>query len=91
MVPAPAAIVPVQGQINVQHEVNRMIAQGWNPVSASFNQTILEKKADINNVLHAVLTLLFCGLWAIPWVIILATSKTQRATVSPSGIYITNI
>ncbi len=94
--PQPAPIVgfqpppPGPQPSGVRYDAQVLMARGWQPVSITDDVAILEKPVKINHVMHGILTILFCGLWAIPWLIITATAKGQRAIITPNGIsYVT--
>ncbi|MFI7547195.1 hypothetical protein [Actinoplanes sp. NPDC049599] len=48
---------------------------------------VVVSAANVNHVLHLLLTLVSCGLWAVVWLFIAATSRTRRVSLvlNPDG------
>ncbi|MFF8482241.1 hypothetical protein ACGFZG_14930 [Streptomyces antibioticus] len=62
--------------------VNEYVARGWRLESRSPTQAIMTQGDPVNHVLHAILTIFTCLLWGIVWVVIAATSKQQRVSLT---------
>ncbi|MET0492930.1 MAG: hypothetical protein ABW000_07330 [Actinoplanes sp.] len=68
-------------------EVARHVAVGWAVESRSDTMAVVVSTAKPNHVLHLLLTLVTCGLWAVVWFVIAVTSKTRRVSLvlNPDG------
>ncbi|GGY85035.1 hypothetical protein [Streptomyces nitrosporeus] len=71
--------------------VNRRIATGWRVESRSGSQAVLVRGQPVNHVLHALLALLSCGLWAVAWAGLSVVNKVERIalTVDAQGQVVT--
>lgn len=71
--------------------VAQAVAAGWRVESQSQYQAVLVSGHRCNHLLHALLTLFLCGLWAPIWLILALSVREERQviTVDPSGqIYV---
>jgi len=68
-------------------EVARHVAVGWAVESRSETMAVVVSAANTNHVLHLLLTLVSCGLWAVVWFFLAVTSRTKRLSlvVNPDG------
>lgn len=69
----------------MNNAINEALAQGWRIESSTPTQVVMVRGGSVNHVLHGILTLLFFGLWAIVWLILIATNKTQRRRIWTDG------
>ena len=61
--------------------VDAAISSMWCPLCQANTEVIQEQKAGPNHVLHAVLSIFFCGLWLPVWIIIAITDSGKRSFV----------
>lgn len=68
-------------------EVASHVAVGWRVESRSDTMAVLVSDGATNHVLHLLLTLVSCGLWAVVWFVLAVTRKTKRVSLvlSPDG------
>lgn len=68
-------------------EVARHVAVGWAVESRSETMAVVVSAANTNHVLHLLLTLVSCGLWAVVWFFLAVTQRTRRLSlvVQPDG------
>ena len=64
-------VTPDQALANA---VTQHVAMGYRIESMTGNQAVMVKPANVNHILHLLLTLLLFGLWAIVWIIVAATT-----------------
>jgi hypothetical protein len=57
-------------------------AQGWRVESRTEYQAVLVSGHRTNHLLHLVLTLATCGLWAIVWAILGVTNQEKRDVIT---------
>lgn len=56
-------------------------ARGMRVESQSDFQAVMVEGQPVNHVLHAIITLVSCGLWGIVWIILALTGGEKRAMV----------
>ncbi len=68
-------------------EVARYVSSGWAVESQSETMAVMVAGGQPNHVLHLLVTLITCGLWALVWFLIAATSRKHRVSlvVNPDG------
>ncbi|MGW3624734.1 hypothetical protein [Streptomyces sp. NPDC000880] len=71
-----------QRRLILDWAVSQRIASGWRVESRSETQAVLVRGQPVNHVLHAVLSLVTCFLWAIVWVIRMATNRVERVALT---------
>jgi hypothetical protein len=54
------------------------VAHGWRVEYRDHTSAVIAGGAPCNHILHLLLTMFTCGLWAPVWLIIAATSGTKR-------------
>jgi hypothetical protein len=64
-----------------QHIATAVATQGARVESQSEFQAVLLTGNVVNHVLHAILSLFSCGLWAIVWIILVVTGGVKRHIV----------
>lgn len=82
----------------LQQELQRAVAAGWT-VEGQWPpaRAVVARTADVNHVVHAILSLLTCGLWLIVWLAVaIGSNKPVRQSVyvdeaglvhrSPAGV-----
>jgi len=68
----------VDPQTKLLHDAVAISAtQGWTVVMLSPPMATLSRPVPIHHLLHALLTLLTGGLWAIVWVVVAVTNKPR--------------
>lgn len=58
--------------------VQQETVQGWRLVSRTEHGAVFERGDKPNHVLHLLLTVFTCGLWAVIWLLLAISSKTVR-------------
>ncbi|MCX5205844.1 hypothetical protein OG897_30970 [Streptomyces sp. NBC_00237] len=62
--------------------VNDYVAAGWRVENRSPSQAVTVRGEPVNNVLHAILTILSCLLWRIIWLTLLAGNRVERVALT---------
>jgi len=70
---------PDERKQHLARAIANNIAQGSMRVEtqSDFN-AVLVKGRGVNHVLHLIITLLTCGLWAVVWVVLYVQQKEKR-------------
>ena len=63
-------------------QVDDHVGQGWQIVSRTENLAALRFGKPINHVLHLLLTLVTCGLWALVWIYLALFQGEKHKTIS---------
>ncbi|MFK4223432.1 hypothetical protein [Streptomyces sp. NPDC019890] len=71
-----------QRRLILDWAVNQRIASGWRVESRSETQAILVRGEPLNHVLHAILSLVTCFLWAFVWVALSVTNRVERVALT---------
>ena len=71
-----------QRRLILDWAVNQRIASGWRVESRSETQAILVRGEPVNHVLHAILSLVTCFLWAFVWVVLSVTNRVERVALT---------
>lgn len=74
-----------------EEALGSMLFQGFQVQSRAGYQATLVRpgSAPVNHVLHVILTIFLCGLWAPVWLVLAITAKppqTQHVTVDERGL-----
>jgi hypothetical protein len=79
--------LPVDPQFALQNAIAASARSGWRLEGAYGNTATMASGQPANHVLHLILTLVSCGLWAPVWLFVAATSGVRRLviTVDPAG------
>jgi hypothetical protein len=70
-------------------ELQRRATDGWQVDTFADPFTVtLRRRAPVNHVMHAILSLLTLGLWLIVWLVVVMVPRTQRMSlrVDESGM-----
>lgn len=63
----------------LRQQIAHVLASGGTRVELQNDfDAILVKKVEVNHVLHAVLTMVTCGLWSIVWLVIFLNSNKEH-------------
>lgn len=63
--------------------VQNCIAKGWRVEAITPpSGAVLVSGHRVNHVLHAILTVLMCGLWGVVWIIVASSTHEYRMTVT---------
>ncbi|MGW1563781.1 hypothetical protein ACWCQ1_46055 [Streptomyces sp. NPDC002144] len=62
--------------------VNEYVARGWRLESRSPAQAVMARGEPVNHVLHAILTVFTCLLWGIVWLVLIASNKQERVSLT---------
>lgn len=57
------------------------VHNGWRVESQTDFQAVMVTGQPVNHVLHLLLTILTCGLWALVWLILAGNGGEQRKVV----------
>lgn len=72
----------------LSEHLSRYAAGGYRiePTGSRFSAMLVSGK-PVNHVLHAILTLLLCGIWGIVWIVVALSGGVQRqfVEVDPYG------
>jgi hypothetical protein len=65
----------------MQQAIMMCTSQGWRLQSTGIGTAVMVsgEGATINHVLHAILSLLTCGLWLLVWLLLVAFSANARS------------
>lgn len=68
------------------------VASGGRVESQTAFQAVIVYGQQVNNVLHAILSIFSCGLWVLIWLILLASGGETRRIIQidPYGEMVTN-
>lgn len=80
-VPPPPAQRPAP-EVALHNAVARYTASGYRTESMNPRSAVLAIGKPCNHVLHLLLTLVTCGLWAPIWIIVAVTARIHRVTVT---------
>jgi len=84
----PVPLPPDRREAILNSVIMQHVGLGWRLESRFAHQVVLARDHEVNHALHAVITVLVCGLWLPVWLIaMIAGSSPQRAfiTVDPYG------
>ena len=81
-VPAPAAMTVEQRHAILERSIQASVLTGWRPVNVSDTSATMVRGTPVNHVLHLILTLVTCGLWAIVWIIMAAAGGEKRMSMT---------
>lgn len=73
---------PDQRKAMLAQAVGRWVASGWRVESQMDFQAVLVGGKSANHVLHLLLTVFTCGLWAIVWLIVGLSSGEKRKVIT---------
>jgi hypothetical protein len=62
-------------------QLQASVARGLRIESQSDYQAVLVEGKPVNHVLHAIITIVSCGLWGIAWIIIAVTGGEKREMI----------
>jgi hypothetical protein len=77
----PPAPSPATQTAALQHAIALSSARGWRLEGTSPGVATMVSGHRPNHILHLLLTIFTCGLWAIAWIIIAATVTEKRLTI----------
>jgi hypothetical protein len=81
----PSSNMPVDGETkkrNLSMAVQREVAAGQRVESQTDLNAILVSGKPLNHVLHLILTLVTCGLWAIVWIVLAFVGGERRVVLN---------
>ncbi|MEO5875780.1 MAG: helix-hairpin-helix domain-containing protein [Streptosporangiaceae bacterium] len=78
----PVPLPPDRLEAILNSVIMQHLSLGWRIESRIGNQAVLVRGTEVNHPLHAVITVLVCGLWLPVWLIAIATGSPQRSIVS---------
>ena len=93
--PAPPAAAPAAKGLGVStvkrtgderkallaQQIQGAVARGLRVESQSEFQAVLIEGQAVNHVLHAIITVVTCGLWGIVWIILAVTGGEKREMI----------
>lgn len=63
-------------------QVRSMVTQGGRVESQNDFDAVIATGQPVNHVLHAILSFLTCGIWAVVWIVLVATGGVKRSMAS---------
>lgn len=85
--PPPAEWPVEQRRAALEVRVQQLFAYGWVAEQVSDTTATLVRGKPVNHILHLLLTVFTCGLWAVVWLILALGGGQKRiqAHVDPWG------
>ncbi len=66
----------------LEQNIQASVVGGWRPVQVTDTSAVLVTGTPVNNVLHLLLTVFTCGLWAVIWVVLLLAGGEKRMALT---------
>ena len=78
---------PASGVTPLDQEIHKAVAEGWTLANRDTHNAVLSKGGKVRHVMHAIISLLTCGVWLWGWAIvaILGTRQTMTLRTDENG------
>jgi hypothetical protein len=81
MPPPAQPLDPATRQAILNQALMAKAAAGFRVESQSGQQAVVVKPAVVNHAVHAILSLITCGLWLVVWLIVALSAKDLRQII----------
>lgn len=78
----PQPLHPADRHAALNAVVMQRVMEGFRVETQTEWQVVVAKPANVNHVVHVILSLLTCGLWLPIWLIVAMTAKSPRIILS---------